>query len=132
MNRDLNAIAVALNAKIEYLAESIPGDETEILRFRDSRLRYELHLQPKSDTEMLAIDPSEPIQACPMLEYSFCCTNIEIGPSAYSVDGNELAIRFYDGGISESTHRLTMTWVSDSYWYIWANSNAKPYAGDGV
>ena len=79
MNRDLNAIAAALGADIEYLADSLPGHECEILRFGDDRLRYELHLQLEYDTAILAMDPIKPIQPCPMFEYSFCCTDITVG-----------------------------------------------------
>ena len=128
MNRDLNAIAAALGADIEYLADSLPGHECEILRFGDDRLRYELHLQLEYDTAILAMDPIKPIQPCPMLEYSFCCTDITVEPSAYCTVGNEVAIRFFDGEISQSGHRLTMSWIHSGYWYIWANADARPFA----
>jgi len=127
MNHDRESLATALNATTELSPES----DTEILRFNDSRLRYEMHLQPNSGTAFLAIDPTEPIQGCPMLEFSFRCTDILIGTSAYCEKGDEIAIRFYDDDVSAAGQRLTMTWIPDGYWYIWANANAKPYSENG-
>ncbi len=127
MNHDRESLATALNATTEFLREF----DTEIFRFNDSRLRYEMHLQPNSGTALLAVDPTEPIQGCPMLEFSFRCTDILIGASAYCTEGNEIAIRFYDGDVCQAGQRLTMTWVPDGYWYIWANANAKPYSENG-
>lgn len=119
MNYDPQTLEVALNAT------SVSEFDTEIFRFKDKRLRYEIHLYPNDGTGILAMDPTEPIQGCPMLEFSFRCTDIQIGTSAYCVEGDEIAIRFYDGDVSESGHRLTMTWIPEGYWYIWANANAK-------
>ena len=126
MNHDQKSLATALNAT----AELQPEYDTEIFRFSDSRLRYEMHLQPNSGTALLAIDPTEPIQGCPMLEFSFRCSDILIGTSDYSTMGDEIAIRFYDGSVSQAGQRLTMTWIPAGYWYIWANANTKPYAED--
>ena len=126
MNHDPESLATALNATTELQ----PEFDTQIFRFSDSRLRYEMHLQPNSGTALLAVDPTKPIQACPMLEFSFRCTDILIGTSAYSEMDNEIAIHFYDGSVSQAGQRLTMTWISDGYWYIWANANTKPYAGN--
>ena len=125
MNHDRQLLTDALNAKSELLSEF----ETEIFRFKDSRLRYEMHLQPKSETGLLAIDPKEPIQGCPMLEFSFRCTDILIGTSDYCEEGNEVAIQFYEGSVSQFGLRLTMTWIPEGYWYIWANANTQPYSG---
>ena len=80
MKHDRESLAYALNATTETLSEF----DTEIFRFSDSRLRYEMHLQPNSGTALLAADPAEPIQGCPMLEFSFRCTDILVGSSAYS------------------------------------------------
>ena len=74
---------------------------------------------------MLAADSEAPIQGCPTLEYSFQCSQIIVGDSAY--DDTEIAIRFYEDGDSIGELRLTMTHVASGYWYLWANSNSKPY-----
>lgn len=123
MNHDPDAIAAALNASIELL----PEFDTEIFCFGDSRLRYEMHLQVNSGTAILAFDPTTPIQGCPMLEFSFRCTDILIGTSAYCRDSKEVAIEFYEGDVSPAGLRLTMTWIPDGYWYVWANANTKPH-----
>ena len=70
MKHDRESLTNALNATTETLSEF----DTEIFRFSDSRLRYEIHLQSNSGTALLAADPAEPIQGCPMLEFSFRCT----------------------------------------------------------
>ena len=127
MNLNRKLLTNALKATTELARDSA----SEIFRFSDNRLRYEMWLQPNSDTAFLAIDSEEPVQACPMIEYSFRCTDIEVGISAYSSEGDEVAVRFYDNEISQAGLRLKMTWISDGYWYIWANANTKPYAGNG-
>lgn len=124
MIHDQQSLESALDATIELL----PEYDTEIFRFHDSRVRYEIHLQPRTATAFIAMDPTEPIQACPMLEFSFRCSDIVIGKSAYSADGNDVAIRFYDGDVSDAGLRLTMTWIPEGYWYILANANDKPYS----
>jgi len=90
MKYNRKSLAIALNATTEFQLDF----DNEIFRFSDSRLRYEIYLQPNSDTAFLAIDPTEPIQGCPMLEYSFRCTEILVGTSHYCSEGNEVAIRF--------------------------------------
>ena len=122
MNYVPQAVATALNANADLSA-----DDNAVFQFADVRLRYELHLQPLNDTAFLAIDPETPIQGCPMLEYSFRCTDIVIGKSAYSVESDEIAIRFYEGSMSQTGLRLTMTWIPAGYWYVWANANSAPY-----
>jgi hypothetical protein len=126
MNHDPEALRVALSATIEIPAADDPECNDAIFRFEDSRLRYELHLQPDSGTALLAADPAEPIQACPMFEFSFRCTDIVIGKSAYCMDSKEVAIEFYEGDVSQAGLRLTMYWIPDGYWYIWANANSRP------
>jgi len=59
-----------------------------------------------------------------MLEYGFPCSDIIVGDSAY---GNELAIRFYDGAVSNAGLRLTMTAKPDGDWYIWVNAVERPH-----
>ena len=125
MIHDADALATSLGANLELENGSDPDHNREIYRFSDNRLKYELWITPSQETAILAIDPTEPIQGCPMLEFSFKCSDVEIGTSAYSE--NEVAIRFYDGGISNSMMRLTMTWIPSGYWYIWANANSTPY-----
>ena len=127
MKHDRESLANALNATTETLSEF----DTEIFRFSDSRLRYEMHLQPNSGTALLAADPAEPIQGCPMLEFSFRCTDILVGSSAYSDTEDEVAIRFYEGDVSAVGLRLTLTWIPIGYWYTWINANTQPYAKSG-
>ena len=127
MKHDRESLANALNATTETLSEF----DTEIFRFSDSRLRYEMHLHPNSGTALLAADPAEPIQGCPMLEFSFRCTDILVGSSAYSDTEDEVAIRFYEGDVSTAGLRLTLTWIPIGYWYTWANANTQPYAKSG-
>lgn len=131
MNHDPESLAAALNANIELPSDAEPKYDCIIYRFEDSRLRYEMHVQPKTGATILAMDPAEPMQGCPMLEFGFRCTDIEIGKSAYDVDGKEIAIRFYEGDVSPNGQRLTMTWIPDGYWYIWANANANSYLENG-
>ena len=131
MNHDSESLATVLGAQIELMPDNGSRYDLEILRFNDNRLRYELHLLPNNDTAQLAIDPSEPIQPCPMLEFSFCCTDIVIGKSAYDIDANEIAVRFYEGEVSPAGQRLTMTWLPEGYWHIWANANSTPYPENG-
>ena len=123
MNLDKNAIARALNARID----DSYGDDTIVFRFEDSRLQYELQIQPAHGTAMLAFDPTKPIQACPMLEFSFRCSLVDVGISAYCSEGREVAIRFYEGDESQSGLRLTLSWIEEGYWYVWANANANPH-----
>ncbi len=66
-----------------------------------------------------------------MLEFSFRCTEIRIGKSAYDVDGNEIAVRFYEDENSPDGQRLIMTWIPEGYWYIWANANTNPFLENG-
>ncbi len=54
-----------------------------------------------------------------MLEYSFTCSEIEIGASAYSCE--DKAIRFYEHRDSRGGLRLTFTPRADGNWYMWAN-----------
>ena len=127
MNHSTELLADALKATVELQ----PEIDAEFFRFRDSRLQYELHLHLSTKTAFLAIDPTEPMQGCPMLEFSFRCTDIQIGTSAYCTDGTDIAIRFYENETSQKELRLTMTWVPIGHWYVWANANSKPYAEVG-
>ena len=127
MIHDPETLATALGAYLERQVDSSSDYNREIFRFNDNRLKYELHLLPNLGCAQLAIDPEQPIQGCPMLEFSFKCSNIEIGASSYCTDGKEIAIRFYDGEITASGMRLTITWIPVGYWYIWANADNTPY-----
>ena len=119
MNRDAQATTSALDAKLEFFSGREPQFDTERFRFEDTRLKYELQLLPNNGTAQLAADPVEPIQGCPMLEFSFGCSDIAIGPSAY---GDQIAIRFYEGELTPSGLRLTLTALPDGNWYVWANA----------
>ena len=132
MNHDSAAVATALGAFLDIQQDSDPLYFTEEYRFNDSRLKYALIVRPNMGTAFLAADPDEPIQGCPMLEYSFPCSSILIGDSAYSHEiPADIAVRFYDGEISQLTQRLTMTWIPDGYWYIWANAIDRQYPENG-
>lgn len=131
MNHDPESLATALNASIEFPSDREPVYDRIIYRFEDSRLRYEMHIQPNTGAAFLAIDAEEPMQGCPMLEYTFRCTDILIGSSAYDVNGNEVAVRFYDGEISPNGQQLTLTWIPDGYWYIWADAFRDQDTSDG-
>ena len=74
---------------------------------------------------MLAADPEEPIQGCPLLEYGFRCTEIEVGVNAYSKDAGD-AVRFWEHRRFREGIRLTMTHRGDNRWYIWANGSDDP------
>ncbi len=131
MNLDSEALSTALKANIEYPPETEQAYDSIIFRFGDTRLRYEMHIHPNTGTAFLAMDPKEPMQACPMLEFSFCCTDVLIEKSSYDGDGVDIAIRFYEGEVSPAGQRLTITWIPDGYWYIWANATANPNAENG-
>ena len=113
MNHDPESLATALSARIEYDPNS--KHDLAIFRFSDDRLQYELHILPKNGTAQLAMDPKDPIQACPMLEFSFRCTDVVIGKSAYGDD--EIAVRFFENDVSNDGLRLTMTWLPSGNWY---------------
>lgn len=126
---DIQRIAEVLNAT-EELYEGV--DQPPVchrLFFSDARLKYVLNLMPETHGVFLAADPDEPEQGCPMLEYGFTCTDIEIGPSAYRED--EVALRFYEHRDTFGGLRLTFTPRHDKNWYIWANVGGD-YAGDGA
>lgn len=122
MNHDPKSLAVALNANIEYPPDGDHVYDRIIYRFEDSRLRYQLHLQPTTGSAILAFDPTEPMQGCPMLEFSFFFTEVLIGTSAYDVHGKEVAIGFYQDKVTQAGHRLTLTWIPEGYWYVWADA----------
>lgn len=125
INQSPEAIAKALSASLEFR----PENDAIVFSFNDCRLRYELHIH-NDGTALLACDPKEPIQACPMLEYSFRYTDIVIGKSAYCMNGQQVAIEFYDGDVSQHGIRLIMSWILDGYWYLWANANSMPYMAE--
>ena len=129
INHDANTLAATLGPQLTIQPDDEAAYVLEEFRFKDARLKYVLMVQPNMGTVFLAADPAEPIQGCPMLEYSLPCSNIVIGESGY--DSNELAIRFYDGEISKLTQRLTMTWIPDGYWYIWANAINRQFPENG-
>ena len=89
MNYDPVAITSALSASREYMPSADAQFDVDVFRFHDKRLRYQLHLLPNNQTGQLAADPVDPIQGCPMLEFSFCCSDVVIGKSAYAQDENE-------------------------------------------
>jgi len=120
---DIRRIADALNAKEEPHEGIEQPPFYHRLIFSDKRLKYVLNLVPETHGVFLAADPEEPEQGCPMLEYGFTCTDIEIGPSAYR-DG-DTAIRFYEHRDTFGGLRLTLTPRYDKTWYIWA-----PVGGD--
>ena len=126
MNRDAQAIASALNATLETSAGVETQFDTERFCFADSRVKYVLNLLPRSGTAQLAADPEEPLQGCPMLEFSFRCSDVVIGQSAY---GDQIAIRFYSGSRSPNGLRLTLTSQPDGNWYVWANALDQPKSG---
>lgn len=119
MKYDLDAIIAFFDAKLETHEDGDPRFAAHQLTFSDARLRYSLGIMPIYGTVGLAADPDEPIQGCPILEYGFTCSEIEIGPSAYS-DG-DLALRFYEHRDTFGGLRLTFTPRGDGNWYMWAN-----------
>ena len=129
MTWDIKRIAGILNATEEPHANVEQPPLYHRLLFSDARLRYVLNLMPETHCVFLAADPDEPEQGCPMLEYGFTCTDIEIAPSAYGE--NELALRFYEHRDTFGGLRLTFTLRDDKNWYIWANVGGD-HAGDGT
>ncbi len=129
MTWDIQRIASVLHAtEVPHENADQPPDYHRLL-FSDARLKYVLILVPDTSYVFLAADPDEPEQACPMLEYGFTCTDIEIGPSAYAE--NEFAIRFYEHRDTLGGLRLTLTRRHDKNWYIWASVGGD-HAGDGT
>ena len=126
---DIERIADILRATEEPRADVEQPPVCHRLHFRDARLKYVLNLMPDTFGVFLAADPDDPEQGCPMLEYGFTCTDIEIGPSAYAE--NETAIRFYEHRDTFGGLRLTFTPRHDKNWYIWANVGGD-HAGDGT
>jgi hypothetical protein len=118
MKFDLDAIIAFFNAQHELSEAADPRFSSHQLSFADARLRYSLCIMPGYGTIGLAADPDEPIQGCPMLEYGFTCSEIQIGASAYSHDAK--AIRFYEHRDTRGGLRLTITPRVDGNWYIWA------------
>ena len=74
---------------------------------------------------MLAADPEEPIQGCPLLEFGFRCTEIEVGMNAYAKDAGD-AVRFWEHRRFHEGIRLTLTPRGDNRWYIWVNGSDDP------
>lgn len=129
MRYDIERIANILNATVEQLVDARMSQPDHRLVFADARLKYVLHLMADTSCVFLAADPEDPEQACPMFEYGFTCTDIEIGPSAYGED--ELAIRFIEHRDTRGGLRLTFTPRHDKNWYMWANVGGD-HAGDGM
>ena len=54
--------------------------------------------------------------------------SIDVGkPTSPDVKGSETALTFYEDECTQSGMRLLLTRVPEGYWYVWANSNTKPY-----
>lgn len=115
------ALASVLKASHETEISNDPLYVADVFRFHDPLLRFVLRIHPNIGSAQIAMDPDEPIQPCPMLEYSFNCCEIEIGQSAYSLE-YEAAVRFYEHRQSRGGLRLTLTPRHDGRWYIWANA----------
>ncbi len=130
MKFDLDAIIAFFSAKHEKQQADDPRFSLHQLTFADARLRYNLCIMPGYGTIGLAADPEEPIQPCPMLEYGFTCSEIEIGASAYSCE--DKAIRFYEHRDSLGGLRLTFTPRADGNWYMWANVGGDTDDDDNV
>ncbi|QDT03318.1 hypothetical protein K227x_17000 [Rubripirellula lacrimiformis] len=129
MTWDIERIADVLHAMEDPHAHVDQPPYCHRLLFSDARLKYVLNLMPATSCVFLAADPEEPEQGCPMLEYGFTCTDVEIGPSAYH--DSELAIRFYEHRDTFGGLRLTFTPRHDKSWYIWANVGGD-HVGDGT
>ena len=93
--------------------------------FAGRRTKYALRVDADSNFAMLSADPVEPIQPCPLLEFTFPCDYAVVGESAYSNDDG-LAVRFYKDCIDHHRLRLVLTPLADGDWYIWANSDNDP------
>ena len=112
MNHRPEALGDALNASIEFPMKTAPAYDCIIYRFEDSRLRYEMHVNPTTGATIFAMDPMEPMQGCPMLEFSFRFPEILIGKSTCDGNGNEIAVHFIENentlgqGIECCTHTL--------------------------
>lgn len=120
MKWDVNDLIRLLKATHQIFEAADPKFTSHEFRFRDNRLRYVLNVVPEYGTVGLAADPEEPIQGCPMLEYGFTCSEIEIGASAYPPEDAK-AIRFYEHRDTFGGLRLTFTPRGDGNWYIWAS-----------
>lgn len=118
MKFGLDAIIAFFDARHELLEADDPRFSSHQLCFADARLRYSLCIMPGYGTIGLDADLDEPIQGCPMLEYGFTCSEIQIGASAYS--NYDKAIRFYEHRDTRGGLRLTITPRGDGNWYMWA------------
>lgn len=116
---------MALVSVLRATREQEPSDDrlydAELFFFADPLLKYCLFILPNLGSVQFSMDPDEPIQACPMLEYSFNCCEIHIGQSAYSSEP-ENAIRFYEHRNDRGGLRLTLTPLVDGRWYTWVNT----------
>lgn len=115
------ALTSVLNAVHERVASDDPLYDVETFRFADPLLKYHLAILPNLGSVQISMDPDEPVQPCPMLEYSFNCCAIAIGPSAYSLELED-AVRFYEHKKYRGGLRLTLTPRWDGRWYTWANT----------
>ena len=125
MKIDVESVRAALSAEHELFQQPGTKDTSHIFRFHDSVLRYELHVLHKNDSVLLAADPKEPNQGCPLLEFGFRCTEIEVGVNAYEEEAGD-AVRFWEHRRFHEGIRLTLTPRGDNRWYIWANGFDKP------
>tara|TARA_R110002049_G_scaffold278950_1_gene457800 strand:+ start:1798 stop:2181 length:384 start_codon:yes stop_codon:yes gene_type:complete len=109
-------VRTALDATLEL---DIHGDG-HVFHFAGTKAKYALRLSPSSNMGMMAADPVEPIQGCPLLEYYFKCDFVVVGENAYNKEDG-LAVRCYKDVIDFYNMQLTLTPIGGGDWYIWAN-----------
>ncbi len=117
MKWDLKQICKVLNASIETIC--VESQHQYMLWFSDNYFKFYLHIQPESETIMLAADPINPM-GMPLLEYSFNCNIIRIIDSPYNKKTK--AIYFHEDKESGDGVRLAMNLRHDGNWYIWCNT----------
>jgi hypothetical protein len=132
-----SALTSVLSAVHEREESDDPLYDVETFRFSDPLLKYHLTILPNLGSVQIAMDPDEPIQPCPMLEYSLNCCEIVIEQRASSLEP-ENAVRFYEHKNDRGGLRLTLTPRWDRRWYTWVNTwhdpgdapaNALPWKG---
>lgn len=120
MNWCAENVRTALNATLNVDDEA----GSHLFLFDGTRTKYALCIYDTNNFAMLSADPIEPIQPCPLLEFTFPCDFAVVGESAYGGD-HGLAVRFYKDCVDHCKLRLVLTPVGNGDWYIWANSDSQ-------
>lgn len=125
MNLDVNRLKDVLCATVESSKDSDGQREVYVFKFRDLRLHFFLQVAPFAGSVVFSADSSPDLSSCPIFEFTFLCTDINVSESAYPPIGS-IAVYFFDRNSQERDAKLTLTPRSDGNWYIWANAISRP------